>query len=368
MKTEKELKLDQQYRIRAEGVADVMGRFFGSRNKKKVQAVLRKPAKWHLWVVSRLPELKQGKARKTMPNPILYPILWLFLLIPMLFYQHWHRHGWTPKQVEEEYRSGMMQYLKQKGRWIFDKLVDVKAVLRADSTIGLDPEYGPDYSRPNGRELDNLKTRTQETIISVLVDTPLDNGYPHFTAETAKDPRWQWLGPKSGDSPFRVLWKAFWKPFRAGLRGDFSTSRDINTHFTAMGIAKEQGYNTGRLEPSTKESLFSEGIVHKELKLKTDEGHTRTDIVDGKSGSFVDDIQLQMLLQKVFDAFTDPKDKATAQIYLASFANGTTIEEEHKRRLRKFQELGLRTPASVRQRMSRIPQKYPQLKPFNPYR
>ena len=365
MKAEKEL--DQQYHIRAALVADLIGRYFGSSNRKKAQAVLREPGKWLLWTVNVMPALPPSRARNAVIHPLYWPytliiklVIWFYLLGIMLLIRSWHRNRWTVKQVEEQCRASIKQYLEQKGCWIIDRIVDAKAVMRADSRIAKDPEYS---------NLDNLKIRTQETVFSVLLGTPLDNEYPQFTARTAKSPRWQkWLGLKPGDSPFRVLLKAFWKPFRNELRGDSTLSRDINTHFTATGIAREQGYNTGRLGDKTANHIFSEGIVHKEIKLKNDEGHTITDVIDGKSESFIDDVHRQLLLQNVYEVVTDPKDRAALHIYHAHFANGTTIEKEHKRNLRKYQGLGLRTPDSVRRRMSRIPKKYPQLRSLNPYR
>jgi len=147
-----------------------------------------------------------------------------------------------------------------------------------------------------------------------------------------------------------------------------------NTHITenvkylfARHTAHKYGHDK-RGTPKAINAAVEAGLIHKGFTYSDDEGNTVTDVIDSKAESFVDDTQRQMLLQKVYETVTDPKDKASLEIYHACFDNGSTIEREHTRKLRKYQALGLRTPASVRQRMSRIPQKYPELKKLNPYR
>ena len=92
------------------------------------------------------------------------------------------------------------------------------------------------------------------------MDTPDGSGYPQISSKITEQPRWQqWLGLKPGDSPIRVLWKAF----KAGSTASKLKIRDIFSYLTARDIAREQGYNKGRLDPKTINQLVDNGIVHK---------------------------------------------------------------------------------------------------------
>ncbi|MFC1869680.1 hypothetical protein ACFLYE_00225 [Chloroflexota bacterium] len=265
------------------------------------------------------------------------------------------RRRFTLKEAEDWCRAKVTKYLETDGQGLLDTLSDPGAVAKYDQRILVDPEY----SNP-----ENLTNRAKETVFTVLLSTPLDSDYPRFTIKARESKRWQrWLGLTPTDS----VWYAMWKAFRTGWRGGEPVT-EINAYLTARGIAREQGYNKGRIGNKAVSQLVDEGIVPKGITYTDDKGDTMTDIRDSKAETFVDDTERQMLLQRVNEIITDPRDKATLELYHAVFANGTTIENEHKRKLRKYQELGLRTTASVRQRMSRIPQKYPELRKLNPYR
>ncbi len=154
-----------------------------------------------------------------------------------------------------------------------------------------------------------------------------------------------------------------------------------NTHIAETVkylFARHTAHKYGHDKRGTPETIYSAevaGLIHKVHKPSHTYEQTPDDdicdaeyVEDPDSEAFIDDTQRQMLLQSVYETITDPKDKVTLELYHACFDNGTTVEDEHKRKLRKYQNLGLRTPASVRQRMSRIPQKYPELSNLNPYR
>ncbi len=347
-KTGKEL--NQQYRIRAALLVDLTGRYFGSGNRKRAQAVLREPSRWTLWAISKMPLLTQGsRGRMNIP---LNPIHWCFLVGIMLIIRQWHRRKWTVKQAEEQYRSGMKQYLEQKGEWFIDKLVDARAVLKANARIAKDPEYS---------NLKNLTTRTQGTIITTLLGTPLDAEYPRFTATTARYPRWQkWLGLKPGDSPLRILWKAFWNPFRAGLRGDASLLRDINTHFTVAGIAKEQGYNKGRSKDAITAGIRA-GVIQRAYNLQDEDGNVTEVMPDPDSGRDFEEVEYKLLVNQLFEVVTGTKDKFALALQYEAIQSGITLEEVRQRHAVECKELGFNTPDAVRKRIKRLPSKYPQV-------
>jgi len=86
-----ETELNNQYHCRAILVADLIGRHFGSGNKKRAQRVFREPNRWTLWAVNNMPVLPEGlstgKIRMTIPSPL----LWLWLLVTVLIIRNWDK-------------------------------------------------------------------------------------------------------------------------------------------------------------------------------------------------------------------------------------------------------------------------------------
>jgi len=240
-------ELEHQYHYRAGLLADLIGRESGSDNCKKAQRVFHDPNSWAMWTVSTAPLLPAG-AKMVIKSPIHR----LFLACLVFSVRYLDNHGMTLEDVQKSYKEGMKSFIEENDKG-FDGLVDTEVIKKYDGRIGKDIEYGGNNSR-------NLHDRAKATLVSTLMDTPDGIGYPQVSGKIAEQPRWQqWLALKPGDSPIRVFWKAF----RAGFTATTTNIRDIFSYLTARDIAREQGYNRGRLNPKTTNQLIDNGIVHK---------------------------------------------------------------------------------------------------------
>jgi len=245
----------------------------------------------------------------------------------------------------------MKSYLEHKGKWVFDKIVDVKAILKSDSRIASDVEYS---------DLVNLTNRTQETIVTSLMGTPLDEEYPVFTAKTAAQPRWKkWLGLKSNDSPIRTLWKAFWSAFKDGLRGDASVVKDITTHFTVAGIAREQGYNKGRHrnpEKHGEDDTFQAKYVSREVRADV----TQLDLARPDD---TDKIETKMLYQQTIDIYKrmHKTDQLVIRTNILTITEKISFEAAYRHYEPEFHKVGISTCRGARKRLASLGSRYPEL-------
>jgi len=244
-----ETELEHQHHHRAMLLAKLIGERFGSANRKRAQRVFKEPSRMTMWAISITPLApKTRKARMVIRDPI----HGLYLRGIVLFVRYLDRRRMTLREHEKTYSKGMKNFLDNNDS-ILDQLVDTRAIKKYDGRIAKDIEYGGDDSR-------NLNHRARTTLVSVLLGTPQDIGYPQISSKITEQSRWQeWLGIKPGDSPVRVLWKAFIE----GKTSATNKIREIFSYLTARDIAREQGYNKGRLDRKTIDQLVDNGIVHK---------------------------------------------------------------------------------------------------------
>lgn len=249
MKKPTDAELSQQYRSRAGMLVKLIGKHYGSGNRKRTQRVFREPSKLARWAVGAAPIIPTGSRARMV---ILSPIHWVYLAGIVLLVRYLDRRRMTLEGEEKAYKSAVKAQI-DKDDGLLDDLVDVDAIRKYDGRIAGDAEYGGDDSR-------NLRHRARATLVSVLLGTPRDVGYPRVPTGMAKQYRWQqWLGLRDGDSPVRVLWKAF----RSGMTAPRDKIIDIFSYLTAGDIAKEQGYNRGRLSQKTLNQLVINEVAHK---------------------------------------------------------------------------------------------------------
>lgn len=218
------------------------------------------------------------------------------------------------------------------------------------------------------RNEDALKSEICDLFLTCFTQKSHDLHYPKMQSE-----KWQTMigikpATKTPSGAFRdILITMYRDILEAKQKGTLENTHIAETvkYLFDRHIAHKYGHDRRGTKQAVRNAVDA-GLIHKGFTYTDDEGNTVTDVIDSKAEAFIDDTQRRMLLQKVYEIITDPKDRATLEIYHACFDNGTTIEKEHTRKLRKYQELGLCTPASIRQRMSRIPKKYLELKKLNP--
>lgn len=340
-----EQELKQQYKYRVSSIAFVIGKWHGSSKRKMTIEVLREPSAWSIWAMSLFKPLIPTNDKRRVRITPLVPIFYLYSFVFLYWVKYIYKRDHTMKKAEDWCKSEVMRFVEQN---LLETLSEPSGIAKYDSRILHDPEYS---------EPDNLKNRARETVYTILTSTPLNPNYPRFTSNSRKASRWQkWLGLKPNDSLKKVMWKAVktgWKKKEIVV--------EINSYFTALGIAKERGYNKGRINEKSLNTLLNEEYVHKTVTHVDKDGNTNIEVIDRNSEMYIENIDNQLLLQKINEIITDPKDKLALEIYYSSIMNQTTIEHEHERKIRKCKSLNLNTPTSIRQRFSRLKTKYPKL-------
>ena len=103
-----EAELTKQYRYRAGLLANLIGRIFGSGNRKRAQRVLREPSRWAIWVVSTAPAIPDTHKAKMVIHS---PVHWLHLAGLVLFVRYLDKPRMTLKEAQKSYIEGMKSFI-----------------------------------------------------------------------------------------------------------------------------------------------------------------------------------------------------------------------------------------------------------------
>jgi len=352
MKKLTEKELIQQYYYRASCVADLIGKWHGSGDKKITQRVLKEPNRWTIWAMSLLrPLIPSNEKRHIRWTPLL-PIAYVFSFAFVFWVRYIEQRRFTLKQAEDYICGEVKNYLETDGQWLLDMLSDPKAVVKYDRRISLDAEY----TNP-----ENIKNESMATVATALLSTPLDSNYPRFTVKAKNTKRWQqWLGLTPTDSVWRVMWKAF----KTGWRGG-EPVKEINAYFTARRIVREHGYDKGKGKDAIKAGIKA-GVVQVGRTLEDEEGDATIVVPDVNSGREYDLVDNTLLVEQLFDYVTDPVDSFALRLQYEAYRKNTTIEAIHHRHLKQCQKFNLNTPSAIRKRIRRLPVKYSVLNNFKP--